>query len=152
MEESIKNNNIFTRFKASYGVAGVFLFAIIVIASYIKIDNFLGLLNMYSILTPDEFQALLFSVFSFETIASLALSILGIITIYFFIKLKDNALVYAFAFLILQPVLDGVTEIGYSGNIGSGIGPLIGGGIAFWIFWHFLGNKTSNYLKLNYGK
>ncbi|MFA6554079.1 MAG: hypothetical protein WCS89_01075 [Candidatus Paceibacterota bacterium] len=151
MEESNKKN-IFKRFKESYGISGMFLFVVIVIASYIKIDNFWGLKNMYSVMTSDEIRKVLFSVITLEMVSSFILALLGIVTIYFFIKLKDKALICAFVFIALQPILDGLTEIGYSGNIGSGVGSLIGGAIIFWIFWHFLGQKASSYLKLAYVK
>ena len=137
MEQPNKNSSILNRFKENYGISGMFLFAIIAVASYIKADNFLGLKNMFSIMTPDEIQKVLFSIITFKMVSSLVLVLLGVITIYFFIRLKEKALICAFAFLILQPVLDGITEISYSGNLGAGVGSLIGGAVAFWIFWHF---------------
>lgn len=137
MEQPNKDNNILTRFKESYGVAGMFLFIIIIIASYIKVDNFLGLKNMYSIMTSDEIQKVLFSVITFEMVSSLVLALLGLITIYFFMRLKSKALVFSFAFLILQPVVDAIIETGYSGQVVPGIGALIGGALISGYFGTF---------------
>lgn len=151
MEQSNKNNSLI-RFKENFGVAGMFLFAVIAVISYLKADDFLGLVNMYSIMTPDEIQRVLFSIITFEMVSSITLALLGIIAVYFFVRLKREALVFSFAFLILQPVVDAIIEIGYSGQVVPGIGALIGGALIFWLFWHFLGNKTSNFLKIKYNK
>lgn len=152
MEQPSKNSSRLTRFKENFGVAGMFLFALIVIIAYLKADNFLGLVNMYSIMTPDEIQRVIFSIITFEMVSSIALALLGIIAVYFFVRLKREALVFSFAFLILQPVVDAIIEIGYSGQVVPGIGALIGGALIFWLFWHFLGNKTLNFLKIKYNK
>lgn len=152
MEQPDKSSNILYRLKERYGTSGVFLLSAIILASYVKVDNFLGLVNMYSIMTPDEIQRVIFSIITFEMVSSIALALLGIIAVYFFVKFKMEALVFSFAFLILQPVVDAIIEIGYSGQVVPGIGALIGGALIFWLFWHFLGNKTSNFLKIKYNK
>lgn len=152
MEQPSKNSSRLTRFKENFGVAGMFLFALIVIIAYLKADNFFGLLNMYSILTPDEISKVIFSIITFDMISSLVIAFLGCTAVYFFVRLKSKALVVAFVFLVLQPATDAIIEVGYSGRVVSGILALVGGALIFWLFWHFLGNRTLNYFKLNYGK
>lgn len=147
-----KNSNIVGRFKEQYGLAGMFLFLLIVVTSYLKADNFFGLVNMYSILTPNEVQKVIFSIITFDMVSSAALALFGGIAIFFFVRLNEKALVFAFAFLVLQPVADAIIEFGYSGQLVRAFLALVGGALIFWLFWHFLGNKTSNYFKINYGK
>ena len=104
-------------------------------------------------MTLDEIQKILFSVISFELISSFVLTLLGIMTIYFFIRRNNRALVIAFTFLLLQPLVDTITEINYyPENITWGLRPLVIGAITFWIFWNFLGKQTLNYLKNSYEK
>lgn len=153
MEQSNKSSNILHSFKEKYGIAGVFLFIIITFFTYVKAGSFLYLFNMVLIMTLDEIQKILFSVISFELISSFVLTLLGIMTIYFFIRRNNRALVIAFTFLLLQPLVDTITEINYyPENITWGLRPLVIGAITFWIFWNFLGKQTLNYLKNSYEK
>lgn len=147
-----KSSNVVGRLKERYGLAGLFLFSVIATISYLKADNFFGLVNMYLVMTPDEMKKVIFSIITFDMVSSLALALFGGLGIFFFVSSKEKALVYAFAFLVLQPAVDTIIEIGYSGQVTRGIWALVGGALIFWFFWHFLGDKAVSYFKLNYMK
>ncbi|MFW5853094.1 MAG: hypothetical protein ACOCU8_00445 [Patescibacteria group bacterium] len=144
IDDTVKNSSqsgnsaelsYFVRFKQAFGIAGYFFFAIFVFVFWTNLKWVIGDINMYSIMTTDEISKVMSTIIPFDSLTSFILMILSGIAIFYFLKLNKRALLFTFYFLVIYPILLGIVEFGYSGNLISIFGPLIGAIVIIFIFW-----------------
>jgi len=123
------------------------LLLILLFVFWTNLRSVIGDLNMYSTTTSVEISALMSTIIPFETLSSFIIMIISGIALFYFLKQSKKALLFSFFYILSYPVLLSVVEFGYSGDMGSVFGILVGGIILFLIFWHFYKGDIKAFLK-----
>lgn len=145
--ENTKKQDYFSRFKAIYGVAGIFWLLILIFVFWTNLKSFIDDLNMYSTTTSGEISALMSTIIPFETLTVFIVMTLSGIALFYLLKLSKKAFLFLFIYLGSYPVLLSVVEFEYTGDMGSVFGILAGGIIIFMIFWHLYKKHVKAFFK-----